>query len=84
MVRVKIMIDRSNGFQETAILPVNSGNLSTLKLGRMTHYANKQTGRLLLSVDTADQTVNYCDPTVMVEHKLDGNVQFIPGNKPRK
>lgn len=84
MTRVKIQIDRTNGFQETALLPVNSGNLSTLKLGRMTHFANRTTGRLLLSVDTADQTINFCDGSVMIEHKLDGAVQFIPGNKPRK
>lgn len=78
MVRIKIRNDKVTGLQETVILPGKVKNLDEVKVGGMVHLARG--GRVLVSIDTTEGAVHYCDPSVMVEHKLGGFTQRFRGN----
>lgn len=76
---MRVKINDNLGLTVTAILPYrHQKQIQVIRGKQQTHIANRE-GKLLLSVDNLDQEITFADPSVTVEHKLDGMVQTFKG-----
>lgn len=72
----------NNGMEETAIFPFTRSAMDRVQISShqgQKHFASP-TGKLLLSVDLMDCAVNFCDPSVQIEHRFEDLVQRFQGN----
>jgi hypothetical protein len=77
--RTSVALGSFYGLTETAWLPCTRSGFTVLTGPIQTHYATLA-GKILLSVDNMDRSINYCDPSVYVSHQLDGMTQWFRGN----
>jgi len=71
-----------NGMEEIAIFPYSNSAMGCLQISShhgYRHYASPS-GKLLLSVDLQECAVNYCDPSIQIEHKFEDLMQRFQGN----